>query len=100
MIKDPTSDQAILEDMKVATQRVIGEYTMLARPVPDGCYAAIRSIEEAQQTLRELEEERQALLPVINHCRSMAQPLPDDVAVALSRIDGTRLTVLRNIGLD
>ena len=97
---DLANDQAILQELKRATQSLIDEYSMVAQPAPDDCYAVLNSIEDAQRSLSELEEERQAILLGVNeYCRATAQPIPDDLAATLRRIDGDRTAILKRLGL-
>src|SRR3972149_5051660 len=53
-ILEPRDDERLLDELRQATQGIINHYQMLRRPVPDEMFAALQSIEDARQALRDL----------------------------------------------
>jgi hypothetical protein len=69
------------------------------QPVPDYEYAALRSIEEARQALRELEADWLSTQMVIADYVMSGQPVPEYQYAALRSIQDARKAVLIRSGL-
>jgi hypothetical protein len=96
---DPTYDQAILTNLAQAVQGMINTYRLMNQPVPEKILAAQKAVNEANDVLRELDNERQPILLMMNQYKFMDEPIPNSLTVALQRIEDQRQVILIRCGL-
>ena len=91
--------EQILEEMYLDALWSSEDISTRGQALPEDAYAALKSYEEAQLALQELETQQQATLAVVDQYVRAGEPAPNFEHAVLESIEEARLQVLARIGL-